>query len=314
MNEPTFSRSASLLRVVAAYVAVLIVGVAWLYLGPDTAYLWLDALIADLLATLVIFGFSRYYGNSSFYDAYWSVIPPLLALYWWSESSLGIDDLRAWLVLGVITLWAVRLTGNWVHTFPGLHHEDWRYPMLREEAGKAEVLVDFFGIHLFPTLQVFLATVPAYVALTVTDRGVGIIDVIAVLVGVGAVALEFGADTQMHAFVRNRTPGQVMDTGLWAWSRHPNYFGEISFWLSVALFGLAASPGDFWWLFAGVAAMVAMFVGVSIPMMEKRSLERRPSYQDVIDRVPMLVPRPPRSTGRRKAPKSGSRSSKATRE
>ena len=304
MNEPTFSRSASLLRVVAAYGAVLVVGVGWLYLGPDTVYLWLDALIADLFATLVIFGFSRYYGNSSFYDAYWSVIPPLLALYWWSESSLGIGDLRAWLVLGVITLWAVRLTGNWVHTFPGLHHEDWRYPMLREEAGKAEALIDFFGIHLFPTLQVFLATVPAYVALTVTDRGIGIIDVIAVLVGVGAVALEFGADTQMHAFVRNRTPGQVMDTGLWAWSRHPNYFGEISFWLSVALFGLAASPGDFWWIFAGVAAMVAMFVGVSIPMMEKRSLERRPSYQDVIDRVPMLVPRPPRSTGRRKAPKA----------
>lgn len=300
MNDPTFSRSASFVRVAAAYVAVVVVGAGWLYLGPDTDYLWLDALIADVLATFVIFAFSRFYANSSFYDAYWSVIPPLLALYWWSESSLGLDDARGWLVTGVIMLWAVRLTGNWIHTFPGLHHEDWRYPMLKEKAGKAEMLVDFSAIHLFPTLQVFLATVPAYFALTVTDRGVGVIDVVAVLVGVGAVGLEFGADTQMHRFVRTRVPGQVMDQGLWGWSRHPNYFGELSFWVSMALFGLAASPGDFWWLFAGVAGMLAMFLGASIPMMEERSLERRPEYQSVIDRVPKLVPRPPRAAGRRK--------------
>ncbi len=310
MTEPTFSRSASFRRVAAAYAGVLVVGAGWLYLGPDTAHLWLDALIADVLATLVIFGFSRFYGNSSFYDAYWSVIPPLLAIYWWSESSLGLGDLRAWLVVGVIMLWAIRLTGNWIHTFPGLHHEDWRYPMLKEKAGSSapgELLIDFFAIHLFPTLQVFLATVPAYLALTVTDRGVGIIDAVAVVVGIGAVALEFGADTQMHRFVRERTAGQVMDQGLWSWSRHPNYFGELSFWVSIALFGLAASPGDFWWLFAGAVAMLAMFLGASIPMMEKRSLERRPEYQNVIDRVSKLLPRPPRSTGRRRATRKATR-------
>ena len=62
----------------------------------------------------------------------------------------------------------------------------------------------------------------------------------------------------------------------------------------MALFGVAASPGDWWWLFVGVVAMVAMFLGASIPLMEKRSLERRPHYQAVIDRVPKLIPRPPR--------------------
>jgi steroid 5-alpha reductase family enzyme len=81
---------------------------------------------------------------------------------------------------------------------------------------------------------------------------------------------------------------------MWGWSRHPNYFGEMSFWFSLALFGVAAAPADAWWLFVGVLAMVGMFLGASIPMMEKRSLERRPSYQDVIDRVPRLIPRPAR--------------------
>ena len=98
----------------------------------------------------------------------------------------------------------------------------------------------------------------------------------------------------MHRFVRDRQPGQVMERGLWSWSRHPNYFGEVSFWFSLALFGVAASPEDAWWLFVGVVAMLAMFLGASIPMMEKRSLERRPDYQAVVERVPRFVPRPPR--------------------
>ena len=50
-------------------------------------------------------------------------------------------------------LWAVRLTANWVYTFPGLHHEDWRYPMLREQAGRWELLVDLVAIHVFPTCR-----------------------------------------------------------------------------------------------------------------------------------------------------------------
>ena len=117
---------------------------------------------------------------------------------------------------------------------------------------------------------------------------------VAFVVGVGAVGLELAADTQMHRFVRERQPGQVMDRGLWSWSRHPNYFVEQAFWVSLALFGVAAAPGESWWLFVGALAMLAMFLGASIPMMEERSLERRPQYQDVVDRVPMLVPRPPR--------------------
>ena len=98
----------------------------------------------------------------------------------------------------------------------------------------------------------------------------------------------------MYRFARTKQPGQCMDQGLWGWSRHPNYFGEISFWFALGLFGLAASPADWWWVFIGTIAMAGLFLGASIPMMEQRSLERRPAYQDVIDRVPRLVPRPPR--------------------
>ncbi|MEZ0579491.1 DUF1295 domain-containing protein [Nocardioides sp. MH1] len=288
------SKTESMVRVSLAYVVALGVATAWLLWGPDTEWLWLDALVADVLATVVVFVASRIHHNSSFYDAYWSVLPPYLAVFWVVASDAAGDGLRTALVLAVVWLWAVRLTANWVIGFPGLHHEDWRYPMLREQAGRLELVVDFLAIHLIPTFQVFLGTVPVYVAVALPGRDAGWLDAVALVVGVGAVLLELIADGQMRRFVAERQPGQAMDRGLWGWSRHPNYFGEISFWVSLALFGIAASPGDWWWLVLGAVAMVALFLGASIPMMEKRSLERRPSYQDVIDRVPMLVPRPPR--------------------
>ncbi|MBX7452640.1 DUF1295 domain-containing protein [Mycolicibacterium sp. 3033] len=286
----TRSKGRSLAIVTVAYLIAVAVGYAWLLWGPATGRLWLDTLIADILATLVVFAFSRAYRNSSFYDAYWSVIPPLLLFYWWSQGD-G-DALRTWLITVLVVVWAVRLTANWVYAFPGLHHEDWRYPMFRERAGRFEFVADLVAIHLIPTLQVFLGMVPVYVAVTTPGGGLAWLAVVAFIVGMAAVTLEGVADEQMHRFVASARPGDVMDRGLWSWSRHPNYFGEFGFWFALALFGLAAAP-QAWWLFAGAAAMLAMFLGASIPMMETRSLQRRPGYQAVIDRVSRFVPRPP---------------------
>jgi steroid 5-alpha reductase family enzyme len=288
------SKSKSLWLVTAAYVLAIGVGAGWLYFGPSTGRLWLDTLIADVLGTLVIFAFSRAYRNSSFYDAYWSVIPPLLLFYWWSQSGQQVDQLRCWLVAIVVVLWAIRLTANWLYGFPGLHHEDWRYPMFKERAGRWEFVADLVAIHLIPTAQVFLGMIPVYVAVTRPGDSVGWLMWLAFVIGLAAVATELVADVQMHRFVAERTPGAAMDRGLWSWSRHPNYFGEFSFWFALALFGISAAPSDWWWLIVGAVAMLAMFLGASIPMMEERSLARRPDYQRVIDSVSRFVPRPPR--------------------
>ncbi|MGW0162832.1 DUF1295 domain-containing protein [Mycobacterium sp. NPDC003323] len=297
----TIGKTRSLWLVTAAYVVAIAVAVAWLWWGPTTERLWLDTLIADVLATLVIFVFSRVYRNSSFYDAYWSVIPPLLLCYWWYRAAPEVDLLRAWLITVVVVLWAIRLTANWVYAFPGLHHEDWRYPMFKQRAGRFEIVADLVAIHLIPTFQVFLAMVPVYVAITRPDPGLVWLSWIALVVGLAAVAVELVADVQMHRFVAERREGQAMDRGLWSWSRHPNYFGEFSFWAALALFGIAADPGLWWLSVIGAVAILAMFLGASIPMMEQRSLQRRPSYQDVIDRVPRFVPWPPK---RESAPRS----------
>ncbi len=122
---------------------------------------------------------------------------------------------------------------------------------------------------------------------------------VAFVVGLAAVTTELVSDVQLQRFVRSAQPGEVMNRGLWSWSRHPNYFGEFGFWFALALFGVAASPSDAWWLFAGAVLMLGMLLGASIPLMETRSLQRRPRYQEVIDRVPRFVPRPPRKISAR---------------
>jgi steroid 5-alpha reductase family enzyme len=94
------------------------------------------------------------------------------------------------------------------------------------------------------------------------------------------------ADLQLRRFA---APGRIVDRGLWRWSRHPNYLGEVGFWWGLWLFGLAAAPG-WWWTVVGPLVMVALFVFVSVPLMDDRSLARRPGYAEHMRRVPALLP------------------------
>jgi steroid 5-alpha reductase family enzyme len=103
------------------------------------------------------------------------------------------------------------------------------------------------------------------------------------------------ADEQMRRFARTKAPGAVMDRGLWRYSRHPNYFGEILFWWSLWFFAMAADPA-WWWTVIGPVAMVAMFLSASIPLLDERSRARRPAFDDYARRTSALVPWPPKAS------------------
>ena len=278
-----------LLHIIFAYIVTL--GVAWGALEVlDQSPLW-NVFWADIAATVAIFVFSRLYKNSSFYDAYWSVIPPLIALYWtMAATAQGIDMTRAWLVVILVWLWGVRLTANWATFWPGLAHEDWRYGPIKTNAGKWNALADFSAIHLFPTVIVFAACLPIYAAVAIDARPLNALDYLAAAVTLIAILIELVSDIQLHRFLTHRKPGEIMKTGLWALSRHPNYFGEWLFWAGLALFGLAAVPSAWWWVLPGAIAMLVMFLVASIPMIDKRSVERRPEYQAHMARVSGFVP------------------------
>jgi steroid 5-alpha reductase family enzyme len=273
----------------AALVAALVAGIA-----AGDRHPLVVALAADLAATLVIFAFSFAFGNSSFYDAYWSVAPPLVALWFaLAPDSHGVPE-RQILALLCVTLWAARLTWNWARGWSGLGHEDWRYVDLRAKSGRAYWLVSFAGLHAMPTLIVFLGLLPLWPALATGTRPLGWLDGVAAAVTLAGVGFEYFADGQLRRFrLSSPPPGATLESGLWAWSRHPNYLGEILFWLGLALFSLAAA-GFVWWAWLGFAAITAMFLGTSIPLKEARMLASRPSYAERQRRVSLLIPLPPR--------------------
>ena len=282
-----------------AYVVTL--GVGWItLLALGQSPIW-DMFWADIAATVAIFIFSRLYKNSSFYDAYWSVVPPLIALYWAIEATaieataieataVAVDGTRAWLVIVLVWLWGIRLTVNWATYWPGLEHEDWRYGPIKTNAGKWNALADFSAIHLFPTVIVFVACLPIYAAVAMDARPLNWLDYVAAAVTALAIIIELLSDIQLHRFLAHRKEGEIMKTGLWAYSRHPNYFGEWLFWAGLALFGIAAVPSAWWWVLPGSVAMLVMFLVASIPMIDKRSVERRPEYEVHMARVSGFVP------------------------
>ena len=290
------SRSRSIAVCVVAYVvaAAVAIAIAWRLGGHHPLFV---AAVADVVATIVVFGFSFAFDNSSLYDPYWSVAPPAIGLYWALEPvAPGVSSTRQVVVLLLVGLWAGRLTWNWLRGWQGLVHEDWRYVDFRATSGRAYWLVSFLGIHFFPTVIVFLGCLSLFPALSAGTRPFGALDGLAIIVTAAAVAIEATADEQLRRFRRSTGPARTLATGLWAWSRHPNYFGETLFWWGLYLFGLAADPG-WWWTVVGPLAITLMFVFVSVPMLDRRMLARRPDYAARMRRVSGLVPFPPRGSG-----------------
>lgn len=249
-------------------------------------------LIADVIATVIVYIFSLLYKNSSLYDPYWSVIPPAVAAYWaWHFQVL--QSLPVLLMLTGIGVWAVRLTLNWLRGWQGLSHQDWRYVMLREKNPKLYWLTNFGGIHMFPTLIVFAGMLPVYYFIQAYANTEGELILPIVILGFAitiiAALIELIADEQMRSFKKRAKPGEFINEGLWKYSRHPNYFGEVTFWFGLWVMLMGIAP-QYWWTGIGWVAMAAMFVFASIPMMKEKNLKSKPNYQQYVDSVSMIVP------------------------
>ena len=153
------SFSKDLYWVALAYILAICLAAAVVITVDELSPL-LKAFYADVAATLVIFGFGTVFRNSSFYDPYWSLTPPILLLYWGYD--LVLTDPRMGFLFLITLFWSLRLTHNWMRSWTGLDHVDWRYRDFKERFGAFYPLVDLFGIQLAPTVMVFLGCLPFY--------------------------------------------------------------------------------------------------------------------------------------------------------
>jgi steroid 5-alpha reductase family enzyme len=293
-------RAASFVWVAVAYVVALAVaclvtrtvrehGVVSLE-GPLRTYA--ELAIADVAATFVVFGFSFALRNSSVYDSYWMIAPPTFAAgAWWLADAVSAG--RAGVTLIVVCVWSVRLTINWIRGWGGLDHEDFRYRDLQKKTGAAYWLVSLAGLHLFPTALVLVTMLPFAVIYAPGGADLGVLDLLGAAISLGGVVLQTVADEQLRAFAKSRTNrDDICDRGLWRYSRHPNYFGEISFWSGLTVLALASGQAP-WWAYLGVPAIAGLFLFASVPMMEARQA-RKAGWAAYAARTSMLVPLPPK--------------------
>ncbi len=282
------SKPAGQAFVAVAYVVALVVALAVGRAAAGLHPIWIAA-VADLAATLVVFAFSVALDNSSVYDPYWSVAPLPIALYWTVAAGAN-HGLRQLVVLALLAMWGARLTANWALRWRGPADEDFRYVEIRAKTGKAYWPASLASIHVLPTAWVFLGVIPIFPALT--RPGFGIVDLAAALIAGLAIAIETVADRQLRRFLRSpHDEGGILDQGLWAACRHPNYLGEILFWWGLFLFGVAAQPG--WaWSIVGPLSITLLFVLVSVPWMDRRMLSRHPAWAEHMKKTPALLPWP----------------------
>lgn len=275
------NRAASFIAVALVYMIAIAVGVL-VYRALDLDR-WLSLLIADLLATVATFIFSLIFKNASVYDPYWSVQPPVILVAFAIGRELTLLGI---LLLLVVSFWAIRLTANWAYTFANLNHQDWRYTMLKEKTGVFYPIINFVGIHMVPTLVVYGCVLPAVYAIR-EALSANIPSIICLCVSLGAAVMQGIADIQMHKYRKNRN-GAFIRIGLWKYSRHPNYLGEILMWWGVAAAVVLASPST-WYLAAGAVANTILFLAVSIPMADGRQ-SRKAGFAEYKAETRMLLP------------------------
>ena len=280
-----YSRSCSIALITAIYIIGALAGTLLFVKLVDIQISPLLALFyADILATIIVWAFGLLYENVSVYDPYWSVFPPIAFLLWCFYTHIW--SLPVILILIATWYWGFRLTRNWAITFHGIAHEDWRYSQYRNNLHPALFhLVNFFGLNMVPTLVVFAAMLPGLM-LYETSASADILTWLGFIICLSSATIQLIADKQIHDF-RAAHPGQYCNVGLWKHGRHPNYFGEIQFWWGIWI--MYASLNGFNWFVCCPIAMTALFLGISIPLMEKRQLHNKPGYAEYRKRTRMLI-------------------------
>ena len=226
----------------------------------------------------------------SIVDRLWSALIALPALFYaWA---LGTDP-RVTTMVALIALWAVRL-GVYVTARNWGHGEDRRYQAIRARNQPNFALKSLWLVFLLQAVLAWLVSLP--VLATVGGGAWTAWDTLGAAIAATGLACETVADAQLARFKRERgSHDQVMDRGLWRYSRHPNYFGETCLWWGIAVLGLSGGGLAHAWCLASPLLMTTLLLRVSgVTLLEQDIGERRPAYRDYIARTSAFIPWLPR--------------------
>lgn len=238
---------------------------------------------------VLAWGYSLIRNNVNIVDSLWSLFF-LVAAIIIAESKLPLSP-RAYIVVVLVAIWALRLS-IYISARNFGDDEDHRYQEIRANNQPGFAFKSLYFVFGLQGLLAWFIAMPLLPAIT-SDSALGVLDAAAVVLWVTGFVFEAGGDLQLSRFKNNpANKGKVLDTGLWALTRHPNYFGDFCIWWSFYLFAVSAGG---WWTIASPVLMSFLLLKVSgVAMLEKTITERRPKYADYIRRTNAFFPGPPR--------------------
>jgi len=251
--------------------------------------LWLSSLPAIAVLTATAWAVCTVRRNVGLVDIFWSLFLLLAAVVY--AIAAAPAGPRATLVLALVAAWAVRLAAyltarNW--NAP----EDHRYQAIRARNQPNFEWKSFYLVFALQGLLAWIISAPLAAAVA-SPAPLGPLDWAGAALAAFGIVFESVADAQLARFRRDPAgAGRVLDSGLWRWSRHPNYFGECCVWWGIYL--LAVASGGAWTAFSPLIMTLLLLRVSGVSLLEKDIGERRPAYRDYVARTSAFVPWPPR--------------------
>jgi steroid 5-alpha reductase family enzyme len=256
--------------------------------APALLLATLSALAAAMLALWLL---SLALRDASIVDVFWGLGFVLVA--WLGFGLADGHAPRRLLVAVLVTLWGVRLAGYlaWRNAGSG---EDYRYRAMRRRHGGRFRWVSLFTVFGLQGVLLWVVSLPVQIAqASPLPERLTWLDLLGGGLWLAGFLFESIGDWQLARFKADpRNRGKVLDRGLWAWTRHPNYFGDFLVWWGLSAFALA-TPGGGWTLVGPLVMSVLLMKVSGVALLERGQLARKPDYADYVARTPAFFPRPP---------------------
>jgi steroid 5-alpha reductase family enzyme len=225
--------------------------------------------------------------NNAFADIAWGGGFIVLMAVTWKLS--GAFSIRQTLLGIAVCIWGIRLIIHIAIRNRG-KKEDFRYREMRERWGKSAIWYSYTRVFLFQGLLMFIIGLPILLVNRSSGNSLTVADFLGAALWISGFLFETIADAQLRHFIKHRkkTSSNIMDRGLWKYSRHPNYFGESVMWWGIFLISFSVPYG-----WAGIVSpllITFLLVKVSgIPPLEKH-FQDNPAYQEYAGRTSVFVP------------------------
>jgi steroid 5-alpha reductase family enzyme len=254
---------------------------------------FLDIGLVVLALMTLMWLISLYLKNSSIVDIFWGTGFVIIA---WTTFFLTPDGSipRKILLSSLVTLWGLRLS---IHIFIRNHAkpEDFRYQVWRKAAGTAWWWRSFFKVFLLQGVLMWIISTPLLAA-QLSNQPLFWLDYLAIPVWLIGFFFETAGDGQLARFKADpANKGKILDTGVWRYTRHPNYFGDSTQWW--AYFLIAAAAGGWWTVFSPIIMTILLMRVSGVTLLEKSLREAKPGYKEYIDSTSEFIPWFPRKYG-----------------